>query len=78
MDEDFEKQEKRIEAVFPEHIEDISVREETIGIFKAFLEKNLSFPVELTGIEDFDWEEFYLLGPGDVIKVHKGMRGYNN
>jgi hypothetical protein len=25
----------------------------------------LTFPIKLTGIEDFDWEEFYILGPGD-------------
>jgi hypothetical protein len=26
--------------------------------------KNIIYPCELTGIEDFSWEEFYLLGPG--------------
>ncbi|MEA1973366.1 MAG: calcium-binding protein [Candidatus Cloacimonadota bacterium] len=65
MDRDFEKQEKRIESVFPKKIDDISRRTETLDIYKRFLEKNIDFPVKLTGIEDFNWEGFYILGPGD-------------
>ncbi len=65
MDKDFEKQEKRIESVFPKKIDDISKRTETLDIYKRFLEKNIDFPVKLTGIEDFNWEEFYIFGPGD-------------
>ena len=65
MDKDFVKQEKRIESIFPNDLEDIFKCKETIEIYKAYLENNLIFPIELTGIEDFDWEEFYLLGPGD-------------
>jgi len=30
-----------------------------------YLKKNLSYPCVLTGIEDFNWEEFYIFGPGD-------------
>jgi len=65
MDKDFKKQEKRIESVFPKDSDDISRRPETIKIYKKYLESNLAFPIELTGIEDFNWEEFYILGPGD-------------
>jgi len=65
MDKDYKKQEKRIESVFPKDFEDISRRIETIEIYKAYLESKLTFPIKLTGIEDFDWEEFYILGPGD-------------
>lgn len=65
MDKDFKKQEKRIESVFPKDFDDISKRTETIEIYKAYLESKLTFPIKLTGIEDFDWEEFYVLGPGD-------------
>lgn len=25
----------------------------------------MKFPIEVTGWEDFSWEEFYVLGPGD-------------
>ncbi len=65
MDRDFKKQEQRIESVFPKRIDDISKRTETLDIYKQFLEKNIDFPVKLTGIEDFNWEEFYIFGPGD-------------
>lgn len=65
MNKDFEKQEKRIESVFPKDLDNISKRTETIKIYKAYLESNLIFPIKLTGIEDFGWEEFYIFGPGD-------------
>lgn len=65
MEEDFEKQEKRIKSVFPKKIDDISKRTETLEIYKQFLEKNLDFPVKLTGREDFKWEGFYIFGPGN-------------
>jgi hypothetical protein len=65
MDKDFEKQEKRIELVFKKKVEDSSRSEKTLKIYKKLLEKELSFPVKLTGIEDFPWEEFYVFGPGD-------------
>lgn len=64
MDKNFKKQENRIEAIFQNKTEDLSRRLETIKIFKEHLDQNLSYPVELTGIEDFSWEEFYVLGPG--------------
>jgi hypothetical protein len=28
-------------------------------------QKNIKRPCQLTGIEDFSWEEYYILGPGD-------------
>ena len=65
MDKDFKKQEKRIEEVFPKGLDDIFKRTETILIYKEFLENNLIFPIKLTGIEDFNWEEYYIFGPGD-------------
>lgn len=65
MDNDYEKQKKRIADVFPENINDISRRGKTIEIYKNYLMEKLTFPVKLTGIDDFEWEEFYVLGPGD-------------
>jgi hypothetical protein len=64
MDKDFRKQEKRIRSVFPKDLEDISRRAETIEIYRIYLNNNLNFPLKLTGIEDFNWEEFYVFGPG--------------
>jgi hypothetical protein len=65
MSKKFKVQFKRIELIFNDRFNDISRRLETLEYYKSYLEENLSFPVRLTGIEDFDWEEYYLLGPGD-------------
>jgi len=56
-------QDKRIAAILGE-IEDVDF-EETIDIFFEYLKNNLSLPCEVTGIEDFRWEEIYVFGPGD-------------
>ncbi len=58
-------QKKRIDSVFSNKVKDVLVSTETIQIYKDYLIANLSLPVKLTGIEEFDWEEFYILGPGD-------------
>lgn len=39
--------------------------DQAIEIFYKYLKDNLMLPCEVTGIEDFRWEEFYVLGPGD-------------
>jgi len=39
--------------------------------YREFLEANLSKPCILTGIEDFQWEEFYVLGPGSKKEYEK-------
>ncbi|HEX5555188.1 MAG TPA: hypothetical protein VFX43_18250 [Chitinophagaceae bacterium] len=58
------EQEARIAAIFPRGMDD-SRSTETLAHYKKYLEENLELPVEVTGIDDFSWEEFYLLGPGD-------------
>lgn len=47
------------EATAPE------VNLENLEKYRDFLEANIELPCYLTGIEDFDWEEFYIFGPGD-------------
>ena len=44
-------------------LEDIGF-DESIAIFYEYLKANLSLPCEVTGIEDFHWEEIYVFGPG--------------
>jgi len=56
-------QDKRIAAILGEN-EDLDF-DETIDIFYEYLKTNLSLPCEVTGIEDFRWEELYVFGPGD-------------
>jgi hypothetical protein len=65
MSQRFKNYEKRIELLFNNKFDDLSRRPETLAYYKSYLEANLGFPVRITGIEDFSWEEFYLLGPGD-------------
>ncbi len=38
---------------------------ENLEKYLDYLKKNLSYPCVLTGVEDFNWEEFYIFGPGD-------------
>lgn len=64
MDKDINKQKERIAKIFPKEIEDIFKCSETLEKYREFLISKLDNPVEVTGIEDFDWEEFYVLGPG--------------
>ena len=71
MDKDINKQIMRIAKVFPKGIEDISKSTGTLEIYMEFLKSNLDNPVNITGIEDFDWEEFYVLGPGSQKEYEK-------
>lgn len=64
MSQRFKNHEKRIEQIFNK-FDDLSRRLETLVYYKSYLEANLKFPLRITGIEDFDWEEFYIFGPGN-------------
>ena len=37
----------------------------SVDTFYKYLKANLSLPCEVTGIEDFRWEEIYVFGPGN-------------
>ena len=76
MDKNIKKQLARIENVFPNGLKDIYKNPDTLLIYKDFLNAKLDFPVELTGIEDFDWEEFYVLGPGSKKEYELLKRTY--
>jgi len=39
--------------------------EKQLNIYFKYLKENLELPCEVIGIEDFNWEEFYVFGPGD-------------
>ena len=56
-------QDKRIVSILQEH-EDLDFNE-AVKVFYEYLMSNLSLPCEVTGIEDFRWEEIYVFGPGD-------------
>ena len=56
-------QDRRIEAILG-HKEDLDF-DEAVGTFFEHLKVNLQLPCDVTGIEDFRWEEPYILGVWD-------------
>jgi hypothetical protein len=52
--------EKRILQILKS--DDSSVNEHNQGMYCEYLRKNIQMPCIMTGMEDFDWEEPYLLG----------------
>ena len=62
-------QEERIEKILGD-IEDVDF-EDSIDTFFEYLQSHLSLPCEVTGIEDFGWEEYYVMGPGNQKKYEK-------
>ncbi|MFH1008486.1 MAG: hypothetical protein V1800_13450 [Candidatus Latescibacterota bacterium] len=39
--------------------------EDRLDTFYSHLESSLKLPCDVTGIQDFSWEEYYVIGPGD-------------
>ena len=59
---EFDKQEKRIMAILG--TKKLDVTRATLKRYLKYLKRHVEFPCQLTGIEDFDWEESYVFGPG--------------
>jgi hypothetical protein len=66
---ELDEQDERIEKILGRF--DTEVSEESVLKFMDFLKKNINFPCQLTGIEDFPWEEYYVLGPGNKKTYEK-------
>lgn len=67
---DFDAHEKRVRQLF--HFKrSPRVNKETLKIYLDYLDTKLEMPCSLTGIEDFDWEEYYIIGPGDKEEYEK-------
>ncbi len=66
-----DEQSQRIDAVLGDSTERGFA--EAVGVFFAYLRQNLVLPCEVTGTEDFRWEESYFLGLGDP-KEHARMK----
>lgn len=58
----FEKQEKRIIAILG--AKKFDVTRKRLKIYFGYLKKHVEMPCQLTGIEDFGWEEPYVFGFG--------------
>src|SRR5262249_15032614 len=67
-----DKQEQRIASIFG--TPDVpAVDTETLEHYLDHLQQHLTLPCQLTGIEDFDWEEYYVIGPGSKAE-HERLR----
>jgi hypothetical protein len=62
----FEEQEHRIGLIvgLDEQGSVRAVNNETLAIYQNYLKTHLELPCNLTGTEDFSWEEYYIIGPG--------------
>ena len=59
---EYEKQEERIIAILGTKKLDVSRK--TLNTYLKYLKNNIEVPCQLTGIEDFEWEEPYVFGFG--------------
>jgi hypothetical protein len=67
-----DKQDQRIATIFG--TQDVpEVDTETLERYLDQLKQHLALPCQLTGIEDFDWEEYYVIGPGSKAE-HERLR----
>ncbi|CAG0944016.1 hypothetical protein BROC_02494 [Candidatus Brocadiaceae bacterium] len=66
---EIDKQDERIGSIFGGAIP--GVTEESLATYLAYVKEHLELPCELTGIEDFDWEEYYVIGPGNQKEYGK-------
>ncbi len=62
-------QQARIDAIFGND-EELSF-EHAIERFYQYLIQSLQLPCNVSGIEDFRWEAYYVLGPGDEAEYEK-------
>ena len=67
-----DKQDQRLANIFG--TQDVpEVDTETLERYLDHLKQHLALPCQLTGIEDFDWEEYYVIGPGSKAE-HERLR----
>lgn len=65
-------QDERIASNF-EMDEVPEVTDETLRTYLQYIKNNIDTACETTGIEDFEWEEYYIIGPGSK-KEHERLR----
>ena len=66
---EMDDQDKRISLILGDAQADVT--EETLERYLTYLKQHIELPCQLTGIEDFDWEEYYVFGPGDKKEYEK-------
>lgn len=74
-----DKQFQRIDAIVGDNAErDFA---EALNMFYTHLRQHLVLPCDVTGTEDFRWEERYVLGPGDpkeYARLKKNQPSYKD
>jgi hypothetical protein len=60
--DNYEKQEKRITGILG--TKKLDVTRKTLKTYLKYLKRHVEMPCQLTGIEDFEWEEPYVFGFG--------------
>jgi hypothetical protein len=70
MNIDFEESFRRIDAIIGDEDDPIKAAD----LWYGHLHENLALPCDVTGIEDFRWEEPYLLGVADQREYRRLCR----
>jgi hypothetical protein len=65
----FEEQDKRIIAILG--TKKLDVTRKTLSTYLKYLKNQVETPCQLTGIEDFEWEEPYVFGFGSKREYHE-------
>ncbi len=67
---DYEEQNARIVKILGgSEVPQVTV--ENLSTYISYLNKNMDIPCDLTGSEDFPWEEYYVFGPGCQIEYEE-------
>lgn len=66
---DLDAQERRITNIFD--TEELDVTRKKFKIYLKYLKEHIGLPCELIGVEDFEWEEYYIWEPGDKKEYEK-------
>ena len=65
-------QDERIASIF--YSDEVpEVTDDALKTYLQYIKDNLDDACEITGIEDFEWEEYYFFGPGSK-KEHEKLR----
>ena len=67
---DYDQYKKRILKIFNKE-KVPSVTNKSLKTYLKYLKSHIQMPCQLTGIEDFDWEEYYVFGPGSKTEYEQ-------
>lgn len=76
-DDDDDEVEEIHEEVFEEKLEEVlgtttfKVNQTNLKKYLKYLKQNLAIPCLVTGVEEFEWEEYYTVGPGSQKEYQK-------